>query len=208
MEAILHQLIGSLSHYLQALIHPRWLAGFQPSIVVFQKTNSIVSAVFGFFSSPCFVGLKMGDFPLWWDFWETYWPTWRIIPVSGGLITRVIVSPLTGGCGTPSKWPFMAYKWGFLPNHLLSGMILRVPKKKIEKGAMSIAWKKMVSWKTRRLILMIDPTLRSFHPLLENTSWNEICKFMPRFEQILKTKTRKKFQVQSHLVSGSTPRSA
>ena len=28
MEEILHQLIGSLSHYLQG--HPRWLAGFLP----------------------------------------------------------------------------------------------------------------------------------------------------------------------------------
>ena len=31
MEESLHQLIGSLSHYLQGFIHPRWLAGFQPS---------------------------------------------------------------------------------------------------------------------------------------------------------------------------------
>ena len=28
-----HQLIGSLSHYLQGFIHLRWLAGFQPSTV-------------------------------------------------------------------------------------------------------------------------------------------------------------------------------
>ena len=28
MEEILHQLIGSLSHYLQGFIHTRWLAGF------------------------------------------------------------------------------------------------------------------------------------------------------------------------------------
>ena len=28
MEEILHQLIGSCSHYLQGFIHPRWLAGF------------------------------------------------------------------------------------------------------------------------------------------------------------------------------------
>ena len=28
---ILHQLIGSLSHYLQGFIHPRWLTGFLPS---------------------------------------------------------------------------------------------------------------------------------------------------------------------------------
>ena len=27
MEEILHQLIGSLSHYLQGFIHPRWLFG-------------------------------------------------------------------------------------------------------------------------------------------------------------------------------------
>ena len=33
MEEILHQLIGSLSHYLQGFIHPRWLAGFLPSTV-------------------------------------------------------------------------------------------------------------------------------------------------------------------------------
>ena len=31
MEEILHQLIGSLSHYLQGSNHPRWLAAFQPS---------------------------------------------------------------------------------------------------------------------------------------------------------------------------------
>ena len=30
MAEILHQFIGSLSHYLQGFIHPRWLAGFQP----------------------------------------------------------------------------------------------------------------------------------------------------------------------------------
>ena len=34
MAEILHQLIGSLSHYLQGFIHPRWLAGFLPSTVV------------------------------------------------------------------------------------------------------------------------------------------------------------------------------
>ena len=33
MAEILHQLIGSLSHYLQGFIHPRWLAGFLPSTV-------------------------------------------------------------------------------------------------------------------------------------------------------------------------------
>ena len=33
MAEILHQLIDSLSHYLQGSIHPRWLAGFQPSTV-------------------------------------------------------------------------------------------------------------------------------------------------------------------------------
>ena len=33
MKEILHQLIGSLSHYLQGLIHLRWLAGFLPSRV-------------------------------------------------------------------------------------------------------------------------------------------------------------------------------
>ena len=31
MEEILHQLIGSVSHYLQGFVHPRWLAGFIPS---------------------------------------------------------------------------------------------------------------------------------------------------------------------------------
>ena len=34
MENILHQLRGSLSHYLQGFIHPRWLAGYLPSTVV------------------------------------------------------------------------------------------------------------------------------------------------------------------------------
>ena len=33
MEEILHQLLGSLSHYWQGFIHPRWLAGFLPSTV-------------------------------------------------------------------------------------------------------------------------------------------------------------------------------
>ena len=36
MAEILHQLIGGLSHYLQGFIHPRWLAGFQPSTVSHQ----------------------------------------------------------------------------------------------------------------------------------------------------------------------------
>ena len=31
-NTILHQLIGCLSHYLLGFIHPRWLAGFLPSI--------------------------------------------------------------------------------------------------------------------------------------------------------------------------------
>ena len=35
MEEILHQLIGSLSHYLQGSIHPRWLFGIsEPSTVL------------------------------------------------------------------------------------------------------------------------------------------------------------------------------
>ena len=33
MEEILHQLLGSLSHYLQGVMHPRWLTGFLPSTV-------------------------------------------------------------------------------------------------------------------------------------------------------------------------------
>ena len=33
MEEILHQLIGSLSNYLQGFVHLRWLAGFLPSTV-------------------------------------------------------------------------------------------------------------------------------------------------------------------------------
>ena len=34
MEEILHQLIGTLSHYLQGFLHPRWLGmGFLPSTV-------------------------------------------------------------------------------------------------------------------------------------------------------------------------------
>ena len=35
MEEILHQLVGSFSHYLQGFIDPRWLAGFQPSTETF-----------------------------------------------------------------------------------------------------------------------------------------------------------------------------
>ena len=35
MAEILHQLIGSLPHYLQGSIHPRWLAGILPSTVCF-----------------------------------------------------------------------------------------------------------------------------------------------------------------------------
>ena len=41
MEKILHQLIGSLSHYLQGFIHPRWLAGFLPSTVVFKTLQQL-----------------------------------------------------------------------------------------------------------------------------------------------------------------------
>ena len=33
MKEILHQLVGSSSHYVQRFIHPRWLAGFLPSTV-------------------------------------------------------------------------------------------------------------------------------------------------------------------------------
>ena len=36
MEEILRHLINSLSHYLQSFIHPSWLAGFLPSIVISQ----------------------------------------------------------------------------------------------------------------------------------------------------------------------------
>ena len=41
MAEILHQLIGSLSHYLPDFIHPRWLAGFQPSTVVHQVSGFV-----------------------------------------------------------------------------------------------------------------------------------------------------------------------
>ena len=41
MEEILHQLIGSLSHYLQGFIHPRWFAGFLPSTVFTRKDGGI-----------------------------------------------------------------------------------------------------------------------------------------------------------------------
>ena len=44
MEEILHQLIGSLSHYLQGFIHSRWLAGFLPS-TVFQGIGHHMSRV-------------------------------------------------------------------------------------------------------------------------------------------------------------------
>ena len=125
MEAILHQLIGSLSHYLQALIHPRWcrISAINSSI---PKNNSIpiccVRCVC-FFSSPCFVWL---------------------------------MGPLPNG-----------HSWlinGGDPNHLLSGMILRVPQKKIFQTRGHVdCLEKMVSWKTRRLILRIDPTLGSKH---------------------------------------------
>ncbi len=37
MEEILHQLIGSFSHYLQGFLHPWWLAGFLPSTVSLKK---------------------------------------------------------------------------------------------------------------------------------------------------------------------------
>ena len=33
MAEILHRLIGSISHYLQSYIHPKWLFGIQPSTV-------------------------------------------------------------------------------------------------------------------------------------------------------------------------------
>ena len=40
MAEILHQLIGSLSHYLQGFIHPRWLFGIsEPSTVWFVPWN-------------------------------------------------------------------------------------------------------------------------------------------------------------------------
>ena len=41
MEQILHQLIGSLFHYLQGFIHPRWLAGFLPLTVPSERCSTI-----------------------------------------------------------------------------------------------------------------------------------------------------------------------
>ena len=41
MAEILHQLIGSLSHYLHGFLHPRWLAGFLPSTVVLLREDDI-----------------------------------------------------------------------------------------------------------------------------------------------------------------------
>ena len=41
MEEILHQLTGSLSDYLQGLIHPRWLAVFLPSTVAGNIKSSV-----------------------------------------------------------------------------------------------------------------------------------------------------------------------
>ena len=34
--------------------------------------------------------------------------------------------PPKHGCGTLSKWPFMAFAWGLLTEYLLTGMILQV----------------------------------------------------------------------------------
>ena len=48
----------------------------------------------------------------------------RIIPFS----MVIVVVPKTWGCGPPSKWPFMAYKWR-VTNYLLTGMILQVYNK-------------------------------------------------------------------------------
>ena len=33
MEEILHQFIGTVPYYLQGFIHPRWFAGFLPTVV-------------------------------------------------------------------------------------------------------------------------------------------------------------------------------
>ena len=47
MEEILHQLIASLSHYLQDSIHPRWLAGFPiNSSCTYFWVNHIISGSF------------------------------------------------------------------------------------------------------------------------------------------------------------------
>ena len=49
--------------------------------------------------------------------------TWRIIPVSKWLITMVLYG---SGCGTHSKWPFIAYKWVILTTETNWEPILQV----------------------------------------------------------------------------------
>ena len=46
MEEILHHLICSLSHYLQGFMHPRWLAGSEPSTV--ERLGSSIYYVYAF----------------------------------------------------------------------------------------------------------------------------------------------------------------
>ena len=83
MAEILHQLIGSLSHYLQGFIHPRWLFGI--SSINSIKWKPLKLTIDFHCSIPkkwqLFVSFREG--------------TWRTIPVSKWLITMVIVSPLS-----------------------------------------------------------------------------------------------------------------
>ena len=62
MERILHQLIGSLSHYLQGFVHPRWLFGIsEPSTVWFMKTGfSILLKLWAQLKISCLRSQKVG----------------------------------------------------------------------------------------------------------------------------------------------------
>ena len=97
MEEILRQLIGSLSHYFQGSIHPRWLAGFLPSTVSLPRELTPRNLHWSLPSTK------------WTTTWrclstkELQWVTaWMIIPVSKWSITMVSKSP-NWGC-SPSKW--------------------------------------------------------------------------------------------------------
>ena len=53
MEEILHQLIGSFSHYLQGFIHPRWSFGIsEPSTVSVSFSQQLFDSKIRDFTTP------------------------------------------------------------------------------------------------------------------------------------------------------------
>ena len=121
MAEILHQLIGSLSHYFQGFIHPRCRIS---------SINSIICFFQGIFGSMIFPA-----FPVWWNRWNLV--LWRVVMMTIIVKTLYLWSSQTrhGEVVRPRSLvrSFVVGTWGFIrglrwreQNTLKSGMRLGI----------------------------------------------------------------------------------